>query len=112
MSGEQIIESLDHPMGNESVADCIYAASGLRLTVAPWRKQGERILKVTLADGSELEPDKLYTVAAWEGTINDEYITEVVERLPETWEELMKAKLIADKTISPSIKSRIKLIWK
>ena len=111
MTGQQLMDALNHPVGNECIADSVYAFSGLRCEVAPWNELGGKYLSVKLTDGSALEPDKLYTAAFWAGSVSDEYITEVLETYEGTWDELMAAKLLADGTIAPADDGRIKLIW-
>ena len=112
MTGQQILDALDHPMGKDgAVANCTYAYSGLKCTVAPWNEQGSRMLKVQLSDGTELDPAKKYTVSFWAGTVSDEYITEIVETYEDTFEELLTAQLLADGTISPAKDGRTTLKW-
>ena len=111
MTGQQILDALNHPVGNDGVADCIYAYSGLTCKVAPWNPLGEKYLSVTLADGSALDPAKTYTVAFWQGTVAEEYITETLTTYEGTWEALMGAKMTADGVIRPANDKRITLIW-
>lgn len=40
-----------------------YVASGLKIKFAPWK--ADKLVSVTLADGSRLDPDQTYTVALW-----------------------------------------------
>ncbi len=68
-------------------------------------------VSVTLADGTEIDPDKLYTVAMWEGTLYEEYITEAPETYEGTWEEIMTEALAAKGTIAPAGDGRITLVW-
>lgn len=112
MTGQQLLDALNDPMGNGESADCIYAFSGLKCTVAPWNAQGSRYLSVTLADGAPIEPDQLYTVAFWTGTVSDQYITEVLDTYEGSWQELMTASLKAHTPISPVADDRITLSWK
>ena len=111
MTGQQLTEALNHPMGNGYVSNSVYAFSGLQCQVAPWNEPGHKYLSVKLADGAALEPDRLYTVAFWGGTVAEEYITEVLETYEGSWVELMKAKLAADGTIAPAKDGRIALTW-
>ena len=111
MTGEQIIAALNAPIGNNETADCVYAYAGLKCTVAPWDPPGSKYLAVTLADGSELDPERLYTVAAWDGTVAEEFISETPEPIEGTWEELFSAKLRAMGSIVPAEDGRIKLVW-
>ena len=112
MTGAQLRNALNDPVGNECTTNSIYAYSGLRCRVAPWNEQGTKYLSVKLADGKALEDDRLYTVAFWEGTVADAYITETLETYEGTWETLMEAKMRADGTLAPTDDGRIQLVWK
>lgn len=112
MTGSQLIDALNDPAGqNGQPADCVYAVSGLNCELAPWAPQGERVLSVTLADGTAVDPNGLYTVAFWSGTVFDGYITEITDTYDQSWSELMTAKLQSDGTIAPAADGRIVLVW-
>ena len=112
MTGQQILDTLNDPVANkEGPSDTVYAFSGLKCEVAPWKALGEKYLSVALADGTPLELDKLYTVAFWGGTVREEHITEVVETFEGTWEELMTARLQQLDPIVPAKDERITLVW-
>lgn len=111
MTGQQILDALNRPVGNETVADAVYAYSGLKCTVAPWNALGSRYVSVKLADGSALDPGKLYSVAFWDGTVEDAFITETVATYEGTWEEHMTAKLRASGTVAPADDGRCTLVW-
>lgn len=112
MTGRQILDALDHPMGKDgAIADCTYAYSGLKCTVAPWKMQGNRMIKVQLADGTELDPAKEYTVSFWSGTVSDEYVTEIAKTYEDSFEDLLTAQLTEDGTIVPAKDGRTTLKW-
>ncbi len=112
MTGKQLLDALNRPYrdGKED-ADCVYAVSGLQCTVAPWNEVGSKVLSVTMADGTAIDESKLYTVAIWQDTVYEEYITEVLESYEGTFEELLTAKLKEDQTISPAKDGRMELKW-
>ncbi len=113
MTGRQLLDALNDPVGADNkTGDCVYAFSGLKCEVAPWRNQGERMLSVTLSDGTAIDPEKQYSVAFWSGTIFDKYITEVTETFKESWVDLMSEKMKKDETIVPADDGRITLVWK
>ena len=112
MTGRQLMDALNHPVGNDCVTDSVYAFSGLTCEVAPWNELGSKYLSVKLADGSALEMDKRYTVAIWAGSVADAYIDETLETYEGTWETLMEEKMRADGTLAPADDGRIKLVWK
>lgn len=111
LTGRQLLDALNHPVGNNCVSDSIYAFSGLKCQIAPWNELGQKYLSVKLADGTAIDPDKLYTVAFWAGTVADEYVTEILETYEGAWVELMTAKMIADKTLAPAKDGRVTLKW-
>lgn len=112
MTGAQLLQALNDPLGaDDKTADCIYAYSGLKCEVAPWNELGSRYLTVTLADGSPLEMDHLYTVACFSGTVFDKYITETVQTYPGSWQQLMTAWLQENSPIAPADDGRISLVW-
>lgn len=111
MTGAQLMLALNDPVSNEEKVNCAYAFSGLKGKMAPWNDMGGKYISITLADGSAIEADKLYSVAAWEGTVKEEYITEVVELYEGTFEELMKARLQALGEIAPANDGRLQLVW-
>lgn len=112
MTGQQLLDALTRitNYGTEYIR-AIFAFSGLKCTVAPWAPHDEMYVSVALADGTAIDPNKLYSVAAWDGTIAPEYITEVTASYEGTWEELMTEMLAAKGTISPARDGRIKLVW-
>lgn len=113
MTGSQILEAIEYPIhGQESVLfEPFFVSAGLKIKFAPWAEVGSRYLKVTLADGSQLVPDKLYTVAIWNYTIKPEYITEYVKVYEDTFQDVLRAKLMKDKVIAPFTDKRFTLDW-
>ncbi|MDD3883269.1 MAG: extracellular solute-binding protein [Eubacteriales bacterium] len=112
MTGQQLLDALTHISGYGNVEErAVYAFSGLKCTIAPWAAQDEMYVSVTLADGSAIDAGKLYTVAIWQGTVSDEFITEVLETYEGTWEEFMTEMLKAKGTIAPARDGRITLLW-
>lgn len=87
------------------------AVSGLKCTVAPWNELGSKVLSVTMADGTAIDEAKLYTVAIWQGTVHEEYITEELKSYEGTFEELLTAKLETEQTIAPASDGRMTLQW-
>ncbi|NCB33064.1 MAG: hypothetical protein EOM64_04165, partial [Erysipelotrichia bacterium] len=112
MTGQQLLDALNDPLGpGDKTGNCIYAFSGLKCKVAPWNQQGKRMLSVTLSDGTDIDPEALYTVAFWTDTVFDQYITGEPEVIEGSWTDLMTAKLQSDGTISPADDGRITLVW-
>jgi len=113
MTGQQVLNAIENPdeTGDIPMFEPFFVSSGLKITFAPWAKKGSRYLKVTLANGTPLELDKVYTVAAWNNTIRQEFINEYVEIYDDTFVSLLEAKLTRDQEISPVTDGRFKLDW-
>lgn len=113
LTGAQLRQALEYPIVNGEEPDVFIAASGLSVEYAPWNERGSRILELTLEDGTALEDDKLYTVAAWAGVLDERYITETVTVHDDLGaiEVIMEKALRQDKTIEPDIANRVKLVW-
>jgi ABC-type glycerol-3-phosphate transport system substrate-binding protein len=69
MTGAQIMALLKKPFSEhdaESFRNVPYfVAAGLKIIFAPWASDDRKLKSVTLADGSPLDINKLYTVALW-----------------------------------------------
>ncbi|MGI6500727.1 MAG: 5'-nucleotidase C-terminal domain-containing protein [Anaerostipes sp.] len=112
MTGSQILQALeDSPCDNEGWFQSFYVGAGLKIEFAPWAQKGSRYVKVALADESSLEPDHLYTVAIWNNTVKQEYITEYVKIHEEQFADLLRTQLMKDKEISPVEDGRFTLNW-
>lgn len=111
MTGASLLECLAHPYdpNTEGDANCVYAASGLKMTVAPWNAEGERVLSATLEDGSPIDPAAEYTVAVWQGTVHPEYIAEELSTVEKGFVDMLTAYL-GGNTISPA-PLRMTLVW-
>ena len=112
MTGENIRAALNEAYASGGEYSAAYTvSSGLKIEFAPWAGEGNRVVSVTLADGSELEPERLYTVACWNGTVDPERITEVETVYEDTFLELFEEALKTDGPISPFKDGRFTLNW-
>ncbi|MDD3193870.1 MAG: 5'-nucleotidase C-terminal domain-containing protein [Oscillospiraceae bacterium] len=112
MTGSQILQALeDSPYDNEGWFQAFYVGAGLKIEFAPWAQKGSRYINVALADGSPLEPDRLYTVAIWNNTVKQEYITEYVKIHEGQFADLLRTQMMKDKVISPVEDGRFTLNW-
>lgn len=112
MTGAEIKAALNEVYNEKTAYPADYiVSSGLKIEFAPWAGEGNRLVKATLADGSELEPDRLYTVAAWNGTVNPQRITAVEQVYEESFLELFRAALKTDSPIAPFDDGRFTLNW-
>ncbi len=113
VTGAQLKGLMEHPIINGEEANALVAASGLKIEYAPWNERGARVLKLTLEDGSEIEDDAVYTAAAYKGVFAEDAMTAEIKSYEElgTIQDLMYAALSQEKSISPDIKDRVKLVW-
>ncbi len=112
MSGSMLLKALNScPSSAAQAGNCVYAFSGLKATVAPWNTKGKQYLSVTLADGTEINPDETYMVAFWQGMVSDEDIQEVVTTYPGSYTDFMKSALLQAGILLPPADGRITLIW-
>ena len=104
---------MEHPIINGEEINAMYAFSGLAMEYAPWRDKNENVIKLSLADGSEIEDGKVYTVAAWETSIDESYIVSTVNVHSEAGSniDLVSAAVRQAGTISPAKDHRLTLRW-
>lgn len=113
ISGENLKALLEHPMINgEEVAE-LYAVSGLKVEYAPWAAADANVISVALADGTPMEDDKIYTVAAWATTIDERYIDGIAQEFPDVGnpQDMMTNAITKAGTIAPAKDGRITLNW-
>lgn len=112
MTGANIRAALNEVYNASATYPADYmVSSGLRIEFAPWAEAGKRVLSVTLADGSELESERQYTVACWNGTVDPLRIAEVEEIFEASFLELLEEGLKADSPVSPFQDGRFTLNW-
>ena len=113
ITGQKLKELVEHPVINGKEVNAMYAPSGLKLTYAPWASPDHNVVSLILADGSGIEDDAVYTVAAWAGSIDDGYLSGVVQEYPELGgnQELMTEAIKKAGTITPVWDGRIVLNW-
>lgn len=104
---------MDHPIINGEEINVMYAFSGLNMDYAPWRDRDKNVIKLTLADGSEIEDSKRYTVAAWPTSIDESYLTSIVNVHSEPGSNIDLVSLAVKQagTISPAKDHRLTLRW-
>ena len=113
ISGAALRELMEHPIINGEEINAMYAFSGLVMEYAPWRDQNENVIKLTLADGSEIEDTKRYTVAAWATSIDESYIASALAVHSELGKniDLVTSAVKQEETISPAKDGRLTLVW-
>ena len=113
ITGASLKKLMEHPIINGEEINALYAFSGLAMEYAPWRERDKNVIKLTLADGSEIEDDKFYTVAAWATSIDEAYISSTLSAYSEAGSniDLVTAAVRQAGTISPPKDKRLALIW-
>ena len=114
VTGEDLKLLLEHPIINETEVNAMYAPAGLKMVYAPWASANENIQSLTLEDGTPLEDDRSYTVAAWAGSIDERYITSIAGVFDEfgTNQDLMTSAIREQEEIRPARDGRVILEWK
>lgn len=113
MTGQALLDVLERLTGASSEYPNTYVtASGLHIEFAPWADTGKHFVSVQLADGTEVKPDQIYTVAVWQGTLDDTDITSVEETYSDSIVEIFKQRVQKDGgTIRPFDDQRFVLNW-
>ncbi|RNL48132.1 extracellular solute-binding protein [Paraeggerthella hongkongensis] len=113
ISGANLKKLMEHPMISGKEIDAMYACSGLKMEYAPWRAADQNVLSLTLPDGTEISDDAKYTVAAWAGSIDDSYVSSIVQEHSDrgTCVDLMTEYLADAGDVSPAKDGRIVLNW-
>jgi ABC-type glycerol-3-phosphate transport system substrate-binding protein len=73
MTGQEIIDILNQDIvfSNTKGYSPYYVAAGLEVEFNPWAEEGERVLSCRLPDGSDIDPDDVYEVAYFNGSLPD-----------------------------------------
>lgn len=113
ISGKNLKALLEHPMINGEEVTALYAVSGLKVEYAPWAAADANVVSAALADGTAIDDNKTYTVAAWATTIGEQYIGGVAQEFPDVGNpvEMMTNYITAAGTIAPAKDGRITLNW-
>ena len=113
IKGSDLKALLERPVINGSEANALYAFSGLKMEYAPWRDPQSNVLSVSFEDGSQIEDDALYTVAAWDSCIDPSFITETVKQFPEygRCEDFVQQMLSGRTDLEPEKTNRIKIVY-
>ena len=98
---------------NGEEVNAMYAFPGLAMEYAPWRDRAENVIKLTLADGSELVDNQRYTVAAWPTSIDESYLTSALKVHNEAGSniDLVTSAVKQAGPISPVKDNRLTLRW-
>lgn len=113
ISGANLKKLMEHPIINGEEINAMYAFSGLSMEYAPWRDRDENVIQLTLADGSVIEDEKRYTVAAWPTSIDESYLSSTLLIHSEAGSniDLVTSAVKQAGTISPAKDHRLTLRW-
>lgn len=113
ISGKNLKKLMEHPIINGEEVNAMYAFSGLKMTYAPWKDINENVVQLTLEDGTTIQDDKLYTVAAWATSIDPSYLTSTVTSYPNVGNNVtfMTKVIKTEKEITPIKDDRLTLQW-
>lgn len=113
ITGANLKNLMEHPVINGEEVNAMYAFSGLNMEYAPWRAWDENVIKLTLANGEEIEDDKSYIVAAWPTSIDGRYLTSTLDVHSELGSniDLVTSAVKQAGTISPAKDHRLILRW-
>lgn len=85
LPGKDLIKAIDHGINMEDTTDGDF--SGLKVEYDGTKPQGEQIVKITLSDGTEIDPEKMYKVVVndFMFTGGDGYDFSAAENVDETY---------------------------
>lgn len=114
ITGAHLKALMEHPYINGAEENVMYAFSGLKMTYAPWKNMNQNVEKLTLANGQPIDDNKVYTVAAWAGSIDAKYITRTIKSYRAFGNNMafMTSNIKEDQTLSPYSDKRLTLDWK
>ncbi|MEG1753127.1 MAG: 5'-nucleotidase, partial [Christensenella sp.] len=102
MSGEDLQNALEYSVEvDNDIGGWFYYFSGLRMEYAPAAEPGKRIHKITDTNGDKIVPDKIYTVAIMDGSVDEKYI-QTIEDTHIKISDLLSDTIKEAKNISPS----------
>lgn len=113
ITGANLKKLMEHPLINGGEVNAMYAPSGLKMTYAPWAAMDQNVESLTLSDGTPLDDQKLYTVAAWAGSIDEGYLSGTMRTCEELGsnQELMTFAIQESGEIRPVADGRLVLNW-
>ncbi len=113
ITGANLKALLEHPFIGGKEINAMYAVSGLKMEYAPWADPDENVRSLTLTDGTAIDDNASYKVAAWPEAIDPKYITSTVQEYADLGAnmDIVVAAIQKAGTISPAKDGRIKLNW-
>lgn len=75
ISGKDLLQVLEYSVSVENnQTGWFYYVSGLKLELDPTAEPGRRVKKITLTDGTAIDPARNYTIVVTEGSVPEEYL--------------------------------------
>ena len=110
MKGKDLMKTLEESIVSRSnKKGWFYYFSGLKVDINPAAKIGNRIKKVTLADGTKLEDDKSYSIAIMDDSVPKEYMI-TSDNTGVLVKDVLVEAIKNAKTISPSEDGRFNIV--
>lgn len=100
MLGKDLIHTLEYAIDVDSLNGWFYYFSGLKMTYDPTANAGERIKKITLENGDQIDEDKLYSIAVMEDSVPEEFI-QTCEKTGVLIQDVLKNHIRNTESISP-----------
>lgn len=102
MKGADIIHTLEYavPVYNDQ-GGWFYYFSGLKMTFDPKAEPGERLKEIKMADGSELDKKKVYSVAVISNSVQEQYMKKC-EKTETTIMDIVEQAVKAQESIAPA----------
>ena len=113
ITGANLRKLMEAPIINGNEVNATYAFAGHKMTYAAWNAPDCNVVSLTLADGTEIKDDRVYTVAAWGASIDESFISATGNTFPDCGTNIdLISKYISEKeTVSPAKDGRLTLQW-
>lgn len=89
-----------------------FVPSGLKIKFAPWAPVDEKIISMTLADGTEIDDAHEYTVALWGWPFDEAIPCSKCMVYDFPCDEIFHDYFVKEKTLAPPTDGRMTLVWK
>lgn len=112
ITGEHLMKALNEIYNSSNAyPDAYWVASGLKITFAPWADETNRIVSVSLKDGTPIDPEGVYTAAFWSSSVDPDLFMRVEARFDESAAELFRERVKSEGKIKPELDEDFVLKW-
>lgn len=101
MKGADLIHTLEYSIPIDNNTGWFYYFSGMIMEFDPTADPGKRIIQVKLSDGTAIDPDKIYTLAVSENSVDEAFIIEC-EKTGTYIQDILVKTIQEKKSITPS----------